>query len=1187
MAKNHFFKIINFGRLLFAPVLRLFSLLFICLAFLFSCTGNRKNVRQNTLAKRATEKNTIAANKVIKPKPILISTANTPKKVTAGKPENKINILNGGTPFFFNYGTEQGLPITAVSCSLVDHTGSIWFGTEGGGLSRYNGSKFTNYNVINGLAGNLILSLAEDRAGNIWVGTSVGLSKFDGKSFKNYISVHGLVNNQIWSILQDKSGKIWFGTYGGGACCFNGKKFTVYTTAQGLAGNIVRSIIQDSSGNIWFATEGGASEFDGKRFINFTKKQGLADGQILSILQDKDKNIWFATMAGKVCRYDGKAFFTLNICPNRISEMTADKHGDIWFGTNGLGIYRYDGKVLTNYTAADGLADNNVQTIALDQSGNLWFGTAGGGVSRYSGRSLENFNTRNGRTNKKIWGILQDKTGNIWFGTEGGGVLMYNGQNFANYTTAQGLSENTVWNIIQDKDANLWFGTDSKGAVRFNGKTFTSYSTAQGLPANPINCIFQDKGGNVWFGTFGGGAGKFDGKSFTNFTKEEGIAGNTVQCIFQDASGDIWFGTDGDGVSRYNGKTFSNYSDLQGLAGKTVYCILQDSKSDIWFGTQGGGASRFDGRNFINYTTEQGLADNTVYGMAEDRNRGMLWFGTNLGLSALKLSPAAKSDGNTSRFEIFNENTGYPIKDLNTNSLLLDKNGIIWAGCGDNKLIRFDYSAVIKNQKPLNLQIQNIKVNNANVCWNNLLPGVGPGKKRDSLALVNEMVTSFGRVLKPALLDSMRESYQGIHFDSLARFYAVPYGLVLPNKYKNITVDFTAIEPGKPKQVIYQYKLEGYDKDWSPPGNTTTAVFGNIPEGKYTFKLKALSPDGVWSSISYSFSVLPPWYRTWWAYTVYTLILVFTVFIILRWRSAALLKANRILEHKVKTRTEEVVQQNDAIKRQKDELEKAFTQLKITQAHLVQAEKMASLGELTAGIAHEIQNPLNFVNNFSDVNKEMIDELKDELIAGNVQEALVIADDIKLNEQKINHHGKRADAIVKGMLEHSRTRSGQKEPTDINALADEYLRLSYHGLRAKDKNFNAGMTTHLDPNLPKANVIPQDIGRVLLNLFNNAFYAVNQKTKTVGGDYKPEVSVTTSAENNQVVITVKDNGVGIPDAIKEKIMQPFFTTKPSGEGTGLGLSLTYDMVVKGHGGNIQVDSVAGEGSEFIVMLPVS
>ena len=268
------------------------------------------------------------------------------------------------------------------------------------------------------------------------------------------------------------------------------------------------------------------------------------------------------------------------------------------------------------------------------------------------------------------------------------------------------------------------------------------------------------------------------------------------------------------------------------------------------------------------------------------------------------------------------------------------------------------------------------------------------------------------------------------------------------------------------------------------------------------------------------------------------------------------------------------------------DLEKTLSSLKSAQTKLIQSEKMASLGELTAGIAHEIQNPLNFVNNFSEVNKEMLEELENEIKSGSKEDALVLTSNIIRNEEKINHHGKRADSIVKGMLEHSRTGTGEKQPTNINVLADEFLKISYHGLRAKDKSFNAEIVSNFDEKLPKVNVVQQDMGRILLNLFNNAFYAVNQKQKTAGADYKPAVEVSTSATNGSIRVSVKDNGTGMPDAIKDKIMQPFFTTKPTGEGTGLGLSLAYDMVVKGHGGSINIESVEGQGSEFIVKLPI-
>jgi signal transduction histidine kinase len=289
------------------------------------------------------------------------------------------------------------------------------------------------------------------------------------------------------------------------------------------------------------------------------------------------------------------------------------------------------------------------------------------------------------------------------------------------------------------------------------------------------------------------------------------------------------------------------------------------------------------------------------------------------------------------------------------------------------------------------------------------------------------------------------------------------------------------------------------------------------------------------------------------------------------------------LEQLIAQRTRELSEKNT-------ELSKTIQELKLTQAQLIQSEKMASLGELTAGIAHEIQNPLNFVTNFSDVNKELISELKAEIKNGNIEEVNAIAGDIEANEEKINHHGKRADAIVKNMLQHSRKSTGQKEPIDINALADEYIRLAYHGMRAKDKSFNVTIETDFDKTIGAINIIPQDIGRVILNLVNNAFYAASQPSE--GGlletDFTktPTVLVKTRKGDKKVLISIKDNGSGIPANILDKIFQPFFTTKPTGQGTGLGLSLSYD-IVKAHGGELKVETKEGEGTTFLIELPFS
>lgn len=296
------------------------------------------------------------------------------------------------------------------------------------------------------------------------------------------------------------------------------------------------------------------------------------------------------------------------------------------------------------------------------------------------------------------------------------------------------------------------------------------------------------------------------------------------------------------------------------------------------------------------------------------------------------------------------------------------------------------------------------------------------------------------------------------------------------------------------------------------------------------------------------------------------------------------------LEYLVAERTQELTQQ-------KEELQKAIEELKATQNQLIQSEKMASLGELTAGIAHEIQNPLNFVNNFSEVSVELCQELEEEIdktgIDDNDKDYIKgIISDLSQNQQKITHHGKRADSIVKGMLQHSRASSGEKEPVEVNALADEYMRLAYHGLRAKDKEFNAALVTDFDTTIGTVNVLPQDLGRVFLNLFTNAFYAVAEKKRKLTeagqlGDYKPEVRISTKKFDNKLYIRVSDNGTGMPEHVKAKIFQPFFTTKPTGQGTGLGLSMSYDIITNGHAGVLEVDTVEGEKTEFRITIPIA
>lgn len=822
-----------------------------------------------------------------------------------------------------SYTIEQGLALDVITCGMIDKKGNLWFGTQGGGVSRYDGKSFTNYLVSHGLAANYIRCIFEDRKGHLWFGTYAGgVSQYDGTTFTTYTMDQGLPNNIVSSILEDKEGNLWFGT-NGGASTYDGKTFTTYK----IANNNILKIIEDKVGNLWFGTEGGGvSKYDGQVFTSFTTAQGLANDVIWSILEDKTGTLWFGTDGG-VSRYDGKVFINYStaegLTNNSVKTILEDKTGNLWFGTFGGGVSHYDGKNFTNYTAAQGLANNFIRSIVEDKIGNLWFGTFGKGVCRYDGKSFTNYTTAQGLTNNTVWSIVEDKGGNFWFGTNEG-VSKYDAKTFTQYTTKQGLPDNIVYGIYEDKKGNLWFGTEGGGVSKFDGKTFTNYTTTQGLVHNVVSFILEDKTGNFWFATRGG-VSKFDGKSFTTYATAQGLANNIVFSIHEDEKGNLWFGTFGGGVSKFDGQSFTTYNIKDGLANNFVYCIFGDEKGNIWFGTDGGGMSRYDGQSFSSYTTSQGMADNNIHQIGSTKERDII-VGTVDGLSILKgytskLStnlnssmgplgsnrkidiPAQNNLTNDELknylpvFEIFTPKIGFPINSIarGQNSIYLDSDGKVWIGTGSDKvgLVQFDYAALHKSRRPPELFIRSVKIDNEKVSWYDLK---NPPTKNEGPNITEE-VSTFGKILSDKERDAMRHKFKDIHFDNIEKWYPVPENLELPHKNNNISFEFAAIEPDYPQDVLYQYKLEGYDKDWSPATNHTNAIFGNIFEGTYEFKLKAQSPFGIWSEpITYTFKVLPPWFRTWWAYALYALSSVTAIYLIFRWRTAALRKRKEELE---------------------------------------------------------------------------------------------------------------------------------------------------------------------------------------------------------------------------------------------------------------------------------------------------
>lgn len=742
---------------------------------------------------------------------------------------------------------DQGMISSYVRSITEDRNGNMWFGTEYGGFSKYDGKTFSHFTDKEGLSHVHVLSSLEDKSGNLWIGTyGGGVSKYDGKTFTNYSEKEGLGNNAVNSIFEDKAGNLWFGTEGG-VSKFDGNIFTHFTEKEGLINNFVWSIEEDNGGYLWFGTDGGITKYDGKIFSNYTDREGLSNNKVWSILADKNGNLWFGTYGGGVSKFDGKTFTHYTeregLSHNKIMSSLEDKSGNLWFGTNGGGVSKFDGKKFTNYSRKNGLNFDVVWSIYEDNARNLWLGTYGGGVSKFDGKSFKNYTDKEGLSNSMVFSIHEDKTGNLWFGSFGGGVSKYDGKSFTNYTEKEGLNRNFVISILEDRSGNLWFGTNLGGASRFDGKTFTHFTEKEGLGKNSVLSIFEDKSGNLWFGTDGGGVWKYDGKTYTHLTQKQGLTNNIVRSILEDKKGNLWFGTEG-GVTKFDGQNFTQYSQKGDLSLSYVVSILEDKTGNLWFGTQGRGVWKFDGKTFTIVTEKEGLSHNFVSSILEDKT-GNIWVGTSKGLNCIRQMKRISTTefqqgkpGSNSEILVIRKEDGLKGDDFFLNSVLLDKKNRIWWGTG-KALSMMDLSLFYFNDSVPKIQLDQIYLNEKFVDYTNI--------QSDSSELSKQL--------------------QRIKFSGVASFHNYPNNLELPHDINHLTFQFSAIDWYAAHKIQYQYKLDGLDKDWSSLTSENKADYRSIPFGKYTFKVQAVGSAGKWSkTFEYPFEIRPPWWQTWWFY---------------------------------------------------------------------------------------------------------------------------------------------------------------------------------------------------------------------------------------------------------------------------------------------------------------------------------
>jgi len=1079
-----------------------------------------------------------------------------------------------------NFNTDDGLALSSILCSFKDKAGNLWFGTSGNGVSKFDGKGFTNFTSAHGLLHNLINSITEDSQGNIWFSTFGGVSKYDGVSFKNFTTANGLPDNDVLQTLEDSKGNIWHSTPKG-LCRYSPETidtaagiFIQYDEKNGFFEQYTRAIIEDKNGSIWISVDRGVLKYDPLAetnrnvfFYDYSKLTGLEGIFVNSLAEDSEGLIWFGTDMG-VFRFDPEKARTGNIAfinyttddglvSNKITSVLEDNEGNIWFGSkSGVSAFNKVNSSFLNFTSEQGLVNNSIICMTEDDAGSIWFGTIGGGLSRFDGLSTLEYTEDQGLFGKVVFSIAEDNDGHLWFGVQENGITKMesdkpNPENdaFIHYSTAQGLTNHDVLTMIFDKNGHLWFGS-ANGLSHFDGKTITNFKTNQGMIGNSVVSLRENKKGNIWIGIYEKGLSIFDGKKFSHFTTEQGLANNTVWSIHEDANGIIWLATRG-GLSRFDGEKFINFTKKQGLPDNKLSIVTQDRSGNLLIGSWGGGVSiirkskldyqakknwtQSDENIFENFNSTNGLANDVVYGILEDKE-GNILIGTSKGLTVLK---GGLDDGNKIAkygIEVFNQKTGYPIKDVSNNySMHLDSRGFVWLGTGD-KLVRFDYKKVKKPSNAPNVFIQKIRINDENISWHSLEKAKS-NEDQDSKvsgnvpAFIHDELKIFERILSNSERDSMIFKFNSIRFNGIRPFNTIPENLVLPFSFNTISFDFVGIETTRPFMVQYQYLLEGFDNHWSVMSKYSTADYRNLPHGKYTFKLKAKSPDGIWSDpVSYSFEVLPPWWLTWWAVLSYIMAFLLILFGIRRYEMNRIRLRNQLKLEKVKS---DSLQNLDLMK-----------------------------STFYTNISHEFRTPLT-------------------LILGQIESVMSSGIDNKEKGklQVANRNSRRLLKLINELLDLSKLEAGSMELHAENNNIVSFLKNLFFSFEsiAKDKNIAIKFETVSE----KLHVFfdTDKMEKVFYNLISNAF-----KFTAENGEIKVAICIF----NDTIEISVKDTGCGIPEDKLKNIFDRFYQVDGSNtrehEGTGIGLALAKELILL-HKGKIKVHSKIGVGSEFVVTLP--
>jgi ligand-binding sensor domain-containing protein/signal transduction histidine kinase len=1037
----------------------------------------------------------------------------------------------------FDRTNTKELPDSWLVRMVEDSAGGLWMRPVGfaPGVVRYYGGKFTSYDTSNGLPHNRVITWAGKKDGTTWLGTSGGLAEFNGGKFKSFTVREGLPSDTVFGLGLDTKENLWISTGRGLARLKDGKieKLTGgkdFPDTTFFRINGASNIYETRQGTIWMSTPRQLLACRGETVTRYEKKSVLSNPNIQAVHEDAKGTLWIATAAGLNSFSDGK-FRQYSVSAdqdeNNIFLIKEDREGNLWLAT-AKGLARFaDGK-FERYQQSDGLSDNGVQDILIDREGSIWVSTFGGGIDRFRDEKFFTYSSKVGLSYDNVESVIEDRTGAILVGTSFGALNRIKDGVITHFDNTKGPSLIDTRALGEDAEGTIWIGS-TRGVFTLRNGTITMRSRLVNGEPDVVGGAFLLRRSGEWLVASQNRVLLYRGGAFTTLTTlgDQPTARNAVTALFEDSRGMLWISTQG-GLYWYRGGSLELVGAQKGFPSEWAMAFYEDADGAVWVGANRFGISRFKDGKFATITPWQGLFDFTAYTILEDE-AGYIWMSSNRGVSrVLKKQLNDVADGNAQSVTCTSYGTADGMESRECNG------GYFPSG---------------------------YKLHDGKLCF----------VTTKGVAVVNPADIRINQIPPPVVLDRFLVEGERQQARETIR---VPAGK------SRFEFHYAGISFAGSKEVRYRYQLSGLDETWIDAGTRRDAYYTHLDPGEYTFRVIAANSDGVWNETgaSASFVLSPHFYQTGWFIALAVVVFLTTGPSFYFYRMRNMKKRKEDLEHLVQERT--------------GELQKTLNNLKEMQTQLILSEKMASLGQLTAGIAHEIKNPLNFITNFSVLSHDLTKDLRKELAAERdrvdpkrAQEIESLLNDLEQNVSKINDHGKRADSIVRGMLLHSRGKSGERQETDLNALLAEYTNLAYHGMRAQDQSFNVKIETDLDPSIGKVSVVPQDLSRAFLNIVNNACYAANDKRKTSKNGFSPVVRVSAKNIPGAVEIRIRDNGNGIPQSIREKIFNPFFTTKPAGAGTGLGLSLSYDIITQEHKGEIRVDTKEGEFTEFVITIP--